>query len=290
MTGEEIRNALGENPELQKEVLDGFKETHVIRSKDEDESWKTNFEQDLVSKKTREIASSIEEDVFNTTGIQKNEGEKYYDYVKRATSSLVEKSKKAKTLEKQIEELKSTDVDEALKRELGEYKDIVEKMRSEHESKVVELKTEFNTERKKSSIASAMNELSFSNELPEDVIATMKESALNKVLSAESQFSDGKLVFLNEAGETIRDQETMQPLSARDILTQSLSSVLKKSETKKTGLGTDAPKTDNGFTAPSGIKTRMQLTAHLAEQGIAAGTPAYSKAWAEAGGNDLPLR
>lgn len=291
MTGEEIKNALIENPELQNEVFDGFKESHVIRSKSDDEAWKTNFEQDLVSKKTREIASSIEEDVFSTTGIEKNEGEKYYDYVKRATSTLLDKSKKAKTLEKQLEELKNTDVDETLKREVSEYKGLIDKLKSEHEEKVVGLKTEFDTERKKSSIASAMNELSFDGDLPEDVVATMKESALNKMLSAQSQFSDGSLVFIGEDGETMRDPESLKPLSAKDILKQSLSSVLRKEEIKKKGLGTDAPTANNnGVAPPSGIKTRMQLTGWLADKGIAAGTTEYSKAWAEAGGNDLPLR
>ncbi len=290
MTTEEIKAFMSENPDASKQILDGFKETHIIRTKDEDVSFMKGYEDDLLSKKTRSFAEDLENDILNTSGMEKQEGEKYYDYNKRVINSLLDKSKKAKSLEKQLEELKNSDVDEALKRELGEYKGIVEKMKADHEEKVVSLKKEFNMERKKSSVAGAMSELSFSSELPEDVISTMKESALNKVLSANSQFSDGQLVFLNENGETIRDQESMQPLTAKEILVQSLSSVLKKPEQKKTGLGTDAPKTDNGFTTPSGISTRMQLTTYLAEKGIAAGTAEYSKAWAEAGGNELPLR
>jgi len=289
MTAEEIKNAISENPDLKKEVLGTFSDTHVIKSIADHDEWKENFEKETISKKTRKIADHFEADITGY-GFEKIEGEKYYDYNKRALSTLSEKAKRSKELEAQIEELKTKDVSEDLKREHKDLKALFDKTQLDHEEDKKKLISGFNSERKEGTIASAMNSLSFNSDMPEDVISALKEKRTEELMGMNSSFSSEGLVFLKEDGETMRHPETLKPITAADLLNDSLASILKKSDPARKGIGTKAPKAEEGsMVAPAGVKTKVQLSAHLAEQGLVANTKEYSLAFSEMG-KGLPLR
>jgi len=289
MTGEEIKNAFTENPDLQKEVLEGFKESHVIRSKEEDDSWRTGFEQDLVSKKTREIATAVEEDIFNASGIEKEEGEKYYDYNKRVVSYLKERADKSKKLESKLEEAINSKGDETLKKELDQYKARIEEMTNAHKDEMTTVKTQFETSQKKGVISASAKGMAF-GDFPEDVVNTMLSSAESELLNTPSAMLDGELVFLDDNGDVMKDKESFKNITATDLLRGKLGSILKVEGQTAKGVGTSAPATKPSAIAPADVKTKIQLDRYLIEQGVPKGTAEYSEKFAELGGNDLPLR
>jgi hypothetical protein len=102
MTLDELKPLLADQ-ELLTGVVGVLKEKGlVVRTTQEDAEFISNFEKNaLPSKieagveekiKTRisEVATAIEKDIFDSSGVPKNDGEKYYDYAKRVVGSLKE--------------------------------------------------------------------------------------------------------------------------------------------------------------------------------------------------------
>jgi hypothetical protein len=97
MTQEEILQAIEANPELVKPIAESFTaKGYVVRTTEEDASFLSNHETNIIpqrvesaigekmKEKTFEMATGIEKDIFEKTGIKKNENEKYFNYLKRA--------------------------------------------------------------------------------------------------------------------------------------------------------------------------------------------------------------
>jgi len=293
MNLEDIKNAFAENPEFRSEYLSSLSETHVVRTKDDEAKFLSNYEDKLASDKTRDIATSIESDIYNASGVEKTEGEKYYDYLKRVVSDLKGKAGRVKGLESKLEELKNSGVDEETKRELTELKELIPKLKSEHETQLMDLKKKHDTDRKRSEIMSSLSEVALDPSLPEDVAKVMKANAVEKLLNLKSSFSDGKLIYVNDSGDTVRHEESLEPKSSKDLLIESLSSILKKQEQTTKGLGTntDDSNVNAKMNKPDGVKTKIQLDTYIKESlGHANGSAEYTKAFQEMGGHELPVR
>lgn len=290
MTTEDIRNFMSENPEASKEILDGFKETHIIRTKDEDATWRQNYEQDIVSKKTREFAENLEKDVFELSGLEKEDGEKYHAYNKRAYTSLSEKAKRVKTLEAKIEELQSQNADETLKKELDQYKAKISEMTEAHAKEKERIFADFNNDKKSLEIKSATKSLEF-GDYPESILSRAIKDVQQEIMSMPSKVVEGSTVFLDENGDIMKHQDSFENVTASDLVKERLSDIIKKPEETKKGLGLKEPeKKGDTFAMPSDVTTKTQLNRYLVDKkGLAVTSPEYKEIFREYS-KDLPLR
>ena len=104
MTIEEIEQEVSANPDLLKGVVGlvsqkGF----VVRSQDEEKSYIENYDKNVIPQKVsaaigsrvEEIATRYEQDLIELTGMQKEQGEKYFNFQKRVFSTLQNKDGEA---------------------------------------------------------------------------------------------------------------------------------------------------------------------------------------------------
>lgn len=300
MDANEINKALSENPELAKQVseLGGY----VVKTTAEQDAFKTNIENDAISRKTSEFASSIENDIYEATGITKEPNEKWYDYQKRTYSTLSEKANSVTKYKKQIEELKenSSQVDETIRKEYQEYKALIPQLEEKHKNEILELQANFNNQRKSSEIESSLTTMSFSKSLPENLVEMAKKSAVQDLSSMKSEYRDGKLVFLDDNGETLRNKDNnLEPFTAGELLASKLVDVMATANEVK-GLGTkpsDAEKTVEGVVIDGSIKSQVELDRKLGELGLSTTSNEYIKqrnahmrGYEEANGRPMPLR
>ena len=105
---QEVSQGLAEGKAI-KEIapLNGL-ENVVIRTSDQEETFKTNLTQEVIDSKIgpeiSKIASGIEKDIFDITGVEKiSNDEKYYDYTKRVVSDF---KRKVEAHDSELDELK----------------------------------------------------------------------------------------------------------------------------------------------------------------------------------------
>jgi len=298
----EVKSHMKENPEFKKELL-GSIDGYVVKSSEEFESLKSNIANEAISKKTSEFASSIEKDIFETTNIAKEQDEKWFDYQKRVLGSLGEKAKKVSSYQKQLEEAKAntSTLDETIKQEYQELKKAIPELEERYKNEILSLQNDNKKERKSWEISSAIGQMSFSKTLPETLVDLAKKSAVQDLMTQKSEFRDGKLVFLDDNGETLRNKDNnLEPFSAGDLLKNKLAEVLAV-KSDASGLGTspkDATQTVEGIALDPSIKTQVDLDRKLGEKGLSTSSDeyikernAYIKGYAEAnGGRAMPLR
>jgi hypothetical protein len=290
---EQLKKALAEDKGLLPQVSGLLRELGLTVMNDTE---KKNYEDQLIAPKVRELADSIEKDIKDITGVDKQSGQKYYEYLKGTLSTFKEKATQAETLAAQIEELKkSKSTDDTLKKELDELRKSIPTLESEWKTKLEQEQNNNVTYRKRSEILQGIGALKFNPNLPQDVIETMRENAINKLLTAPSEFRDNRLVFLDEKGEVLRNKEKhLDPYSPVDLLATNLKSIL------DTGAGTGGAGTGGkaggdkggaGTFEPTSFKDQVSLhkalKEHHGKQGRTVASTEFNKDW-DTYSKDLP--
>lgn len=299
---EELSAALTANPALAdvvKSTLTANK--YVVQSEGEHQEFLKNHESVVVAKKTGEHATAIEKDVYDLTGIQKADNEKYYDYMKRAVGEKVGAVTK---LQGELDALRAkggnpNEVDKARIAELE--KKIADKEKdygtqlSERDKELLETRASVAIEKDLSA-----QRAKYKPTIPASLIELAEGAVISSLLSkARWMDVDGKktIVFVGDDNNVVIDQSTMKPATAAFFLKSSpalkdLVDEGKKAEgSGSSGSGGAGGKEGSGKYSglPGDVKTKMALTAHLKQLGIMDGTPEFAEIF-DRDGKDLPLR
>ena len=244
----------------------------VIRTTGEETKYIDNIENNAIKKRTGEMHTQQEEDIFAITGIKKTDGMKAYDYNKQELKRLVaevtelkEKGSDKKTLEK-IKELegllevaKKGDGADAVRKLLEEEREDRSKEKEDYESKIKS--SEVGTD-----ISKGLSMLEFTEEIDKDIV-NMYIKTVTQDLMQIAEKRDGKIVYL-EDGEPILNKKLATAATSEYLLGQRLEKVLK---TKKTVTGTGSendPPDPKNMKLPPDVKTKDDLTIHLNKLGL----------------------
>lgn len=285
-----------------------------------------NDENTVINTKIGEFHGRIEQDVKEVAGVEKKEGEKSYDYMKRVLSSFKESAESSNQLKSQIDDYKSKvsdleqkiaagNTDAALTQKLKDTETKLAQLQKTYESdkqnwskKEQETNSKLLDFKKKIEFEKAQAGLKFKPEYPKAVIDKLLASAQSSIFNsykADFVEENGKesLVFRDENGEILRNKNNaLNPYSLQEFLNQELKDVLDEGRSQ-TGAGTGSS-SSNGqspaaalssiSTANTQIEADKLITTHLLQSGLTRGSSEFAQKQKElrieAGVDKLPLR
>jgi hypothetical protein len=281
MTLEEITTALADQALLTGVVSELKTKGYSIRNSDEEKLFLENYEKNVLPSKVEsevetrikarvsELASGVEKDIFEVSGIVKEPNEKYYEYTKRVLNTL--------------KETKGSDTENLLKDRLKLYEEkaneLEQKLATEQESK----KTEILGFKKKTLIDSALKEINVaypSHITTDEQKQEYKKSIERLVLNDfETRFmakdNNGDVVFY-EGESPLLDTSTNTYLKPNEIISKNYSHFVAPKEQPKGGLGGEPQKPSN-----LGKMTEEQFDSYASEKGYMLGSKEYSTAYFE---------
>lgn len=245
----------GTPPEVLEAITKHLEKTgHVIRTTDQEKNFLSQHTQTEVDKVLGERNRQFEATIFETTGIQKQANEKFYDYHKRA---LTDKLAEVKGLQEKIAEfeqkgLQGSDLAKQYKTELENTQKQIQTLNQEWEGKLKAkdeevFSTKINTDvEKEVSELKAKIDPTIPPHLHGDIISARlaKFNAENKAASLE-----GMIVWKNAKGETIIDTKSGKPKNLKEILPTYFGDVIK--EQRQQGGAGSGGQGNNGGTPPA---------------------------------------
>lgn len=279
------------NPEYQQLVAETLKESHVIRTKADNDAYEGRFKQDILEKelpgKLGEVHSRYDQDIEKATGIKKNTNEKTHEYLKRAFESYGDPSLKAKVtdLENQI---KNGDHSKATAAKLEEAEKKYQAQLAERDEQIKQLQGATVATKKEAALTSAYAALkgSFVKTLP-PMFDRIERAALAEILTRVGLDDDGKLYKIKADGSFEKDK-SFNKIPVDAVLAEEFKDLIDKGQGKRGGAGSggDGKKTEdpNTITADTyevgdDVKTGEDLMTQMLKDGIKRGTQLFQEIW-----------
>ena len=284
-----------------------------------------NDEQTVLNTKIGELHGRYDQDVKEVTGIEKAQGEKTYDYVKRVLGDFkakvggsTELQTKVSQYETEIQTLKAQIADgkgnEAMKQQLTDAQSQLAALKTQYETdkqtwgtKEKEFSQQITSIQVDSQFEKAVSGLKFKAGYPEGVQKTLIKSTKDSILSQYKPDwveADGKkiMVFRDAKGEILRNKANgLNPYTAQELIQDQLKEVLDAGR-KKAGTGTEDPGKGGTDTIEivdiAGAKTQVQadeiIVKYLMQNGETRGSASFAekqkKLREENGVSKLPIR
>ena len=265
-----------------------------------------NDENNVIGERIGRVYGELDNDIKEGFGIEKRQGEKTYDYLKRAGKTLKEKiteySEKVKKVDELEQEkqklekqLKDGNTDEILTKKLQDqitrYEDLEKKYnreKEELEGKMNTYEQQINETKLNYEFDKAAAGLNFKPEVDEELQEILLSSAKQKVLSTYKpdwiEEGEGKvrLVFRDADGKIQHNPEKgLQPYSANDLLKKNLQKVLAEKKegggTRKPTGGSSSDQLPDISTARTQVEADEVIQKHLTSMGVPRGKEFYEK-------------
>lgn len=284
-----------------------------------------NDENQVINTKIGELHGRYDEDVKAVTGIEKKQGEKSYDYVKRVLGDFKAKIGGATELQNKITGYETEIAN--LKQQISEGKgdEVIRQQLKDAQTELATLKTQYDTDKQAwankekefsqqitsiqvdAQFEKAVAGLKFKAGYPEGVQKTLIKSTKDAILSQYKPDwveADGKkiMVFRDAKGEILRNKSNgLNPYTAQELISEQLKEVLDPGK-KTTGTGTEDPGKGGVDTIEivdiAGAKTQVQadeiIVKYLMQNGETRGSASFAekqkKLREENGVNKLPIR
>lgn len=277
-------------------------------------------EETVIATRIGQLHGQYESDIFNITGIQKNDGEKAYNYNKRVLAQFKEAADKATTLKADYEKVKTelenaqnainnNSQDAALKQQLEDSKTQVKNLQKQLSeananaaAEKVRLKVEYDTARVNSAIDNAMSGISFKDGITEPLQKALKAQAKAEIFARGKAEIDekGTIIFRGEDGAVLTNpNNSHNPYTIQELLSET--SIKDATANKQvSGGGTHEPGKSNHSSAISisGARTQIEademIASALMSRGLTTDSQEYHTQFAEARSQchveELPLR
>lgn len=208
-----------------------------------------NDEETVIGTRIGELHGSYDKDILESSGIEKENGEKSYDYAKRVINSLKSGSESVSTLNSEIEtqkttiaelteKIKSGNGNEVIAQQLKDAQDALSTIKGQYESEKETWRTK-EKEHSQSLVNMRVNnafdaiKIKFKSDYPESIQNTLLNTSRSQIMSQyKPDFVDagnGKqtLVFRNEKGEIARNpQNQLNPYTAEELMKDQLKDVI----------------------------------------------------------------
>ncbi len=281
-----------------------------------------NEENNVIGERIGRVYGDLDKDIRETFGVEKKQGEKTYDYLKRvgqeknqSLTSLQEKAAKLDDLQKEKDNLeqqiKDGKGDESLKQKLRDAEQKAENLQKKYqtekqdwEKKTQELTGKVSQIQLGHQFEKAASKLQFRPEFEGEATEGLVEFARHKLMEKYKpdwkEGDDGKtqMVFRKSDGELLLNPENgLRPMTVKDLLEKELKPYLGE---KKDGGGTKPPKDKKTVDLPDISSARTQVEADeiimktLLQRGLTRGSEEFSserkKMRDEAEISKLPVR
>lgn len=284
-TADEFQAALTASPDL----------LNIVKGKIfENPEWLKTIEGDIISPKKREWAERDEAETFALTGIHKKDKEPFHDYRKRAFAEALEAK------ETELANLRNkhnpSAADQARIKQLEEANANLVKEKNQLSA---DFDSKLGNMTKQTALTAALAELrkGYKKDLPESLVALAEKDAIQQLTEAGMIQTDGTLTFKDGQGNVRQNTSTYKPLTAAEVLGESLKDLIDPG-TKAAGAGGtgkgDEGKQGEGAAGgkfagvPAHVKTKTALNEHLAELGYTKDSKEFNEIW-RAHASALPL-
>ena len=284
-----------------------------------------NDENHVINTKIGELHGMYDKDVKEVSGIEKDQGEKSYDYVKRVLGDFKSKIGGATELQTKITGYETEIAN--LKKQISEGKgdEVIRQQLKDAQTELATLKTQYETDKQTwgtkekefsqqisgiqvdTQFEKATAGLKFKAGYPESVQKTLISSAKSAILGTYKPDwveADGQkiMVFRDAKGEIARNKaNSLNPYTAQELISEQLKEVLDLGK-KTTGAGTEEPGKNPQETVEivdiAGAKTQVQadeiIVKYLMQNGETRGSASFAekqrKLREDNGVDKLPLR
>ena len=284
-----------------------------------------NDENTVINNKIGELHGKYDQDVKEVSGVEKNQGEKSYDYVKRVLGDFKSKVGSSSELTTKITGYE-TEISN-LKKQISEGKgdEVIRQQLTDAQSQLSALKSQYDTDKQTwgtkekefsqqitgiqvdTQFEKAVAGLKFKAGYPESVQKTLLSSAKSAILGAYKPDwveADGQkiMVFRDAKGEIARNKaNSLNPFSAQELIGEQLKDVIDLGQ-KKSGTGTENPGKNSvdaiELVDIAGAKSQVQadeiIVKYLMQLGETRGSASFAekqkKLREDNGVNKLPLR
>lgn len=241
--------------------------------------------------KVSEIHQMYDEDLYKLTGKRRGENQKTYDFLKETLTGHSANLETIGNLKKEIDDLKKQIKDGNGDPQLKKDLENVQKQYQEAKTAWDEEKKTYVTEKERMIIDNELDKalvgIKFKESIPESVRNVMVRQVKDNLIGV-AKFHDGKLIFLNKDGETLRNKEnSLNPYTAKEMILEQLKDIVgeeKKIEGTgvKPGLTKDKEgKKDIVISIPDSVSTKEKLTEHLLSLGLTRDSEEYMVAYAK---------
>ena len=254
-----------------------------------------NDENAVIGAKIGALHGQYDTDIFEISGVKKNDGEKSYDYTKRvlsdykATNSLQAELNSAKAQVNDLQvKLEKGGADEALAQQLKDTKNQVSQLQAQLEAKTAEFATkqsDFDKALRDTHIdyafQAATSGLKFKDGITEAIQKTLLSAVKAEVLSKGSpdfieEQGQKKLVFRDNAGNILNNPgNNLNPYTLKELIMESSLKDVLDSGRKASGGGTKSGSGaagNKGLVDLSGVKTQVEadkaIEAYLLAEGL----------------------
>ncbi len=286
-----------------------------------------NDENQVIASRIGELHGQYDKDVKSVTGIDKNQGEKTYDYVKRVLADYKGKAAQFEELSTKVTALERSRAELETKIREGKGNEETSKKLRDAESALEQLRTKYEDDRKSwesekgkydlqitgikvsnefdKAISGLKFKAGYSPDIQSTLISATKEAILNQY-GVDWVDTDGTktMVFRtkDDKAEIVRNKNNaLQPYTVKEMMAERLKDVLdtgRKGEGTGTGPKPDGDGGDDFSLDLSGTKTQTEasdkIQAHLMAKGLTRGSTAFSEAqtklWKDNNISKLPMR
>lgn len=255
-----------------------------------------NDENTVIGSRIGELHGQYDTDILSITGIQKNQGEKSYEYAKRVLNDYKSQITSTATLQAQLQNAKNEvdklknqlaagGSDEQLKQQLKDAKSQVnqlQKQLTDKETEFANAKAKFDKDLKTAHVdhafADAAKGIKFKDGITPSVQNILLNAAKMEVMDKGTpDFVDGKLIFRDQQGNVLNNpNNNLNPYTVEELLAQtSLKDVIDTGK-QQPGGGTVPPSNNPSSTSTvinlGGIKTQVDadkaIENYLLAQGL----------------------
>ncbi len=284
-----------------------------------------NDENTVIGTKIGALHGQYDTDIFNITGVKKNDGEKSYDYAKRILSEYKSKAESVKTIQSSLDaanakvtelqaKLEKGAADETLTQQLKDAKTQVSQLQAKLTAKEAELKTAKDKADKdlkdthiEYAFQAATAGLKFKDGITEAIQKTLLSAAKAEVLSKGTPdfIEDGnggkKLVLRGPDGNILNNpNNNLNPYTLQELVLETSIKDVIDTGRKQSGTGTGSfTHGQGGLTLDlSGVKTQVEaykaIEAHLLATGLTRDSQEFgeqvTKLGTENNVSSLPIR
>lgn len=262
-----------------------------------------NDENTVIGKKLAESHSQYDADVYQITGIQREQSEKTYEYVKRVLSKYKTEVNELPTVKTSLQKLEQEKKDleeviksgkgsEAITQQLKDAQSMIDSLKKTNETTVSELtkklsekETEVSSIKVNTVFEKALVGIKLKEEYSDSIKDVLINNAKNTILASyKTDWVDGKLVFRDSAGEILRNGNNLQnPYTVEELMKDNLKDALFV-EDRRGGGGTGVSKpNDKDILDISTAKDQFEaddiFSKYLMKKGYSRGTVEFADAF-----------
>jgi hypothetical protein len=294
LTIEQINETLSAKPEFKTQIISSLKndflsgikaEGLVVRTKEEDETFISNYEKNIIpakveaeiGQKIKAVHDQYDNDLFELTGERKNGNEKTYDFMKRKIAELKEKVGKGGD---QVDKDQLKQLQEKLKAFEGYVApDEVNKLKEQYFRESINLKLGLSLDKKAIAVPAHITDEKQKQEFASTQREAIKMMFLNRFTAKQN--AEGKTVYYE--GETLlTNANDASPMTEEQIIAKHFSGYFVPETKPKAGAGSGGNGGGSDVNVEEAeLKTKEEVTKYLEKKlgakGVKVGSAEFSK-------------